>query len=172
MPAQTIVELGNSYLLEHCQPVEEPSSASVSSLINDLRDTLESFRAEHGFGQGIAAPQIAVLSRVVYIDMASGHFRGAMINPEIVSESEGSIDLWDSCFSFPNLLARVRRAVSVRVQYLDENGKLEVIEATNELATLLQHEIDHLDGILAVERAISPKAFMTRDEWERQGRPL
>jgi peptide deformylase len=172
MPAQTIVQLGNSYLLERCQPVEEPSSSSVSSLISDLRDTLESFRAEHGFGQGIAAPQIGVLRRVVYVDTVSGSFRGAMLNPEIVSESDDKIEVWDSCFSFPSLLARVRRAVNVRVQYLDENGALQAIEATNELSTLLQHEIDHLDGILAIERAISPKSFMTRDEWQRQGKPL
>jgi peptide deformylase len=172
MPIQQILELGDSRLWERCLPVEEPSSSAVTSLINDLRDTLEAFRAEHGFGQGIAAPQIGALKRVIYIDAISGAFKGAMINPEIVSESDSTIELWDGCFSLPGLMTKVRRAVAVRVQYLDDSGSLQMLEATDELSTLIQHEIDHLNGILAIEQPASPRSFMTRGEWERQGRPV
>jgi peptide deformylase len=172
VPVQEIIELGNSYLWERCSPVEEPSSATVASLVNDLEDTLKSFRAEHGFGQGIAAPQIGVLKRVIFISMTSGSFKGGMINPEVVYESSDRHELWDSCFCFPRLLARVSRANDVRVEYYDETGTLQSLEASGELAALLQHEIDHLDGVLAVERVVSPQAFMSRGEWERQGKPF
>jgi peptide deformylase len=172
MPVQTIIELGNSYLWEQCSSVEEVSSASVSSLIHDLRDTMQAFREEHGFGLAIAAPQIGVLSRVIYVDTGPDGFRGPMINPQVMSESGDRIELWDSCFCFPRILSRVSRAQRVRVEYLDETGELQALEASGELAALLQHQIDHLDGVLAIERAVSPKSYMTRDEWERQGKPL
>jgi peptide deformylase len=172
MPVKEIIELGNSFLWERCAPVAEPTSAPVSELVNDLRDTLVSFREEHGFGQGIAAPQIGSLTRVVYIRTVSEGFDGALINPEIVHESPERYEMWDSCFCFPRLLARVTRAAEVRVDYLDAEGNRRTLEANGELAALLQHEIDHLDGVLAVERAVSPKAFMSRSEWERQGRPF
>ena len=172
MPVQEIVELGNSFLWERCSPVDEPSSASVAELANDLRDTLASFREEHGFGQGIAAPQIGARSRVVYIRMAPEGFEGALINPEITHESPERYEMWDSCFCFPRLVARVTRASQVRVDYLDETGAQRTLEANGELAALLQHEVDHLDGVLAVEKAVSPRAFMTRSEWERQRKPF
>ncbi len=78
------------------------------------------------------------------------------------------IELWDDCFSLPNLMIRVRRNRMIRVSYSDERGQRQVIEAEGDLSELLQHEIDHLDGILAIERAISPHALSTRAEWERQ----
>ena len=172
MPVQTIVELGNSYLWEPSSPVEEVSSASVSSLIHDLRDTMGAFREEHGFGRAIAAPQIGVLQRVIYVDTGLEGFRGPMINPQVMPESGDRVELWDGCFCFRTIMVRVSRAQQVRVEYLDETGELQAMEATGELAAILQHEVDHLDGILAIERAVSPKSYMTRDEWERQGRPF
>ncbi len=172
MAVQEIIELGNSYLGQLCRPVEEPTAASVSALISDLEDTLSSFREECGFGHGIAAPQIGALERVVYVDMGTDGFRGALINPEITEESPERYEMWDCCFSFPRLLVRVTRATDVRVDYLDESGTRRTLEATGELSSLLQHEIDHLGGVLAIERAVSPKAFMSRGEWERQGRPF
>ena len=92
----------------------------------------------------------------------------ALVNPEIIWASDALMELWDDCFSFPNLMVRVSRAVEVRVEYLDERGMKRTVHAEGDLSELLQHEIDHLDGILAVERATSPHAFATRAEWERQ----
>jgi len=172
MPVQEIIQLGNSYLWEHCSEVEEPSSAPIVSLVNDLQDTLNSFRAEQGFGQGIAAPQIGVLKRVIFLSMEPDGFKGALINPEITYTSPERYEMWDGCFCFPRLLARVSRASRVRVDYVDEAGNRQTIEADGELSSLLQHEIDHLDGVLAVERAVSPRGFISREEWERQGRPF
>ena len=172
MPVQEILELGDPFLWERSSPVEEPSSAPVSELLHDLEDTLNAFRAEHGFGQGIAAPQIGVLKRVVFISMKPEGFSGALINPEITSESSERYAMWDGCLSFPDLLTRVSRAPDVRVEYVDVDGMLQTLEVTGELASLLQHEIDHLDGVLAAEKAVSPRAFMSRSEWERQNRPF
>jgi peptide deformylase len=94
-------------------------------------------------------------------------FCGPLINPEIVWEESRKIELWDDCFSFPDLMVRVLRAAQIRVEYQDERGEKNILEASGDLSELLQHEIDHLDGILAVERAISPQSFSTRKELER-----
>ena len=77
------------------------------------------------------------------------------------------MELWDDCFSFPDLMVRVSRANQIKVDYQDDRGLKQTLEAEGDLSELLQHEIDHLDGILAVQRAISPQAFSTRAEWER-----
>jgi peptide deformylase len=94
-------------------------------------------------------------------------FCGPLINPVIQWASDAQMELWDDCFSFPDLMVRVSRAAQIRVEYLDDRGLKQTIEAEGDLSELLQHEIDHLDGILAVDRAISPRAFATRAEWER-----
>lgn len=172
MPVKEIIELGNPFLWERSSPVEEPSSSSVLELVHDLEDTLNAFRAEHEFGQGISAPHIGVLKRVVVIDMRPDGFSGALINPEIASESSERYETWVSCLSFPELLIRVSRASEVRVAYLDIEGTPQTLDATGELAALLQREIDHLDGVLAVDKAVSQRAFMSRAEWERQERPF
>jgi peptide deformylase len=168
MPGREILQLGNALLLQTSQRIEEPCASATQSLIEDLRDTLASFRETTGYGRGIAAPQIGVLQRAIFIRMQPTGFCSALLNPEIIWASNQKMQLWDDCFSFPDLLVRVERAVQVKVAYTDEKGLPQIVEATGDLSELLQHEIDHLDGILAVERAISPKAFSTRAEWERQ----
>jgi peptide deformylase len=168
MARQDILQLGNPLLLEKSGPVDDFSASDTQALVRDLSDTLASFREATGYGRGIAAPQIGVLKRAIFIRMQPTGFCSALLNPEIIWSSDLKMELWDDCFSFPDLLVRVERAVAVKVAYTDEHGAQQNIEAEGDLAELLQHEIDHLDGILAVERAISPKAFSTRAEWERQ----
>jgi peptide deformylase len=170
MPAREILQLGNPVLWEKSAAVEEIRSSATESLIRDLSETLAAFRQAHGFGRGIAAPQIGALKRVIFIRMQPTGFSGPLINPEILWRSYQQLELWDDCFSFPDLMVRVRRAAKIRVRYQDEHGLEQVLEAEGDLSELLQHEIDHLDGILAIERAISPRAFSTRAEWLRQSR--
>ena len=167
MPVREILQLGNKTLWQKSLAVNEPFSLDTESVIRDLSETLAGFRESAGFGRGIAAPQIGVLKRVVFIRMQPVGFSGALINPHVTWTSNDQIELWDDCFSFPDLMVRVRRSASVRVEYIDERGAAGSLEAQGDLAELLQHEIDHLDGILAVQRAISPSAFSTRMEWER-----
>lgn len=171
MAVQEILQLGHPLLWERSAIVDDPSDTDIRSLIADLRDTLSTFRNSHGYGRGIAAPQISVLKRVLYVNMGNGGFEGALINPEIVESDPRKIELWDACFSFPELLVKVSRAAGIVVASQNEAGEKQLLDAEGDLSELLQHEIDHLDGILAVERAVSPKAFMTRKEWERTGRP-
>jgi peptide deformylase len=171
MASREILQLGNSTLLEKSLPISNPGATDIHELARDLSDTLASFRESTGYGRGIAAPQIGALKRMIFIRMATNGFDGPLINPEIVWASEGRFELWDDCFSFPGLMVRVSRAVAVRVRYEDERGASRLIEAGGDFSELLQHEIDHLDGILAVQRAVSPSAFATRAEWLRQTRP-
>ncbi len=171
MAVREIIQLGNPILWAECAPVESVGEDGLSALIRDLDDTLAAFRTANGFGRGIAAPQIGVTKRVIYVRMTDGSFDGPMINPQIVWQSDNRVELWDNCFSFPDLLVRVSRAERIRVTYGDLAGHTHLLDATGDLSELLQHEIDHLNGILAVDRALSPKAFATKAAWELMGRP-
>ncbi len=168
MPSRQILQLGNPMLFQESIPVEDVRSTEIEGIVRDLGDTLDAFREVTGYGRGIAAPQIGFLKRVIFIRMRPAGFSSPLINPEIVWASDGRIELWDDCFSFPDLMVRVSRAAQIRVDYQDAEGLQHSIDAEGDLSELLQHEIDHLDGILAVQRAISPQAFATRAEWERR----
>jgi peptide deformylase len=170
MAEREILQLGDPVLWTKSQPVEDFSSSDSVSLVRDLSDTLAAFREATGYGRGVAAPQIGALRRMIFIRMQPEGFCGPLINPDIVWTGNDRMELWDDCFSFPDLLVRVSRSARIRVRYTDERGLLQSIEAEGDLSELLQHEIDHLDGILAVQRAISPQAFCTRAEWERRFR--
>jgi peptide deformylase len=110
--------------------------------------------------------QIGALQRLIYIELDGSAFR--LRNPEYESLSEEKFRLWDDCFSFPGLLAWVERSVEARIRYLDDAGSVQRLTATGALAELLQHEMDHLDGVLAIDRAIGPNGLATREEYERQ----
>jgi peptide deformylase len=167
MPERQILQLGNPRLWQKSDEVTDARSTDLLEVVRDLSDTLSAFRETTGYGRGIAAPQIGVLKRVIFIRMQPVGFSGPLINPEIKWSSESTMELWDDCFSFPDLMVRVSRASRIRVDYQDHRGLKQTLEAEGDLSELLQHEIDHLDGILAVQRAISPQAFATRVEWER-----
>ncbi|MEW6127630.1 MAG: peptide deformylase [Acidobacteriota bacterium] len=168
MPGKAILQLGNPLLAQKSTPVIDARAQDMQTLIHDLSDTLAEFRRATGYGRGIAAPQIGILKRAIFIKMQPTGFCSALLNPEIIWTSDERMQLWDDCFSFPDLLVRVERFVKIKVNYVDESGLPKSIEAEGDLSELLQHEIDHLDGILAVERAINPTAFSTRSEWERR----
>ena len=167
MADKEILQLGNPILWQRSVDVKDARAVEIGDLIRDLSDTLAAFREATGYGRGISAPQIGVLKRVVFIRMQPHGYCAALINPSIVDSGDSSFELWDDCFSFPDLMVRVSRASSIRVEYEDDRGLPKTLEADGALSELLQHEIDHLDGILAVQRAVSPQAFATRVEWER-----
>ncbi|HBY63134.1 MAG TPA: formylmethionine deformylase [Solibacterales bacterium] len=167
MPAQRIRQLGDPVLRSVCAPA--PPGPEAQAVLDDLRDTLYEFRRTHGFGRGIAAPQIGVESRLIYIETEG--LQLPLINPEFEWQSEESFTLWDDCFSFPDLLVRLERARAVRIRYLDPNGTERRLEAEGALSELLQHEIDHLNGVLALDRALDQNSLCTRNEYERR-RPV
>jgi peptide deformylase len=171
MPVRDILQLGHPILWRKCAPVDNPASPETKTIIADLEDTLKAFCDQNGYGRGIAAPQIGQLKRIVHVRKEVDKRCKALINPKILWESQERVTIRDDCLSFPELMVQVSRAERIRVNYLNEQGTEITLEPEGDLSELLQHEIDHLDGILTIERAISPQAFMTRAEWERVGRP-
>jgi len=167
MSSRQILQLGNPLLWRPSVRIEDIRSAETRGIVCDLSDTLAAFRQTTGYGRGIAAPQIGLLKRVIFVRMQPAGFCGPLINPVITWMSYATFELWDDCFSFPDLMVRVSRAAQIRVDYQDDQGERTTLEAEGDLSELLQHEIDHLDGVLAVQRAVSPQAFATRAEWER-----
>lgn len=161
MAVREILQLGNPDLWRVSSPVVDSREPDVQQVIADLRDTLSDFRSQFGFGRAIAAPQIGTQIRVLMVTLKEPE---PLINPEIVMASSDIMELWDDCFSFPNLMVRVRRHRSVRVRFIDAHGTLQSLDATGDLSELLQHEIDHLDGVLAVDRAIDSHSFALRSE--------
>ncbi|MFO0814671.1 MAG: peptide deformylase [Gemmatales bacterium] len=170
MPVRPILQLGHPLLLEPSQPVHDFASLAIQALVTDLADTLAAFRQAHGYGRGIAAVQIGTPLRVIYIRMQPTGFCGPLLNPVITRASSEMMELWDDCFSFPELMVKVRRHLRITVNYVDDTGISQILEAEGALAELLQHELDHLDGVLAIHRAISPSSFATREEWQRRYR--
>lgn len=165
MAVREIVQLGDPRLWKACPSVTATAAESVQRTIVDLSDTLAAFRAEHGFGRGIAAPQIGDLARIIYIHMPDSGISGALVNPEIDWASDEEIEIWDDCFSFPDLMVRLYRRREIAIQYLDSAGEARQLRTDGSLSELLQHEIDHLDGILAVDRARSARDLATRSQW-------
>ena len=161
MPIREIITLGHPALWKKSEKVNEVKNDSVKTLVADLRDTLIDFRERNGFGRGIAAPQVNALKRAIYVVMPDGSFEGPLINPEIVATEGDLVPVWDDCFSLPGLKVKVPRLPKIRVEYLDEKGQKNTIKAAGGLAELLQHEIDHLDGILATDRAASPRDLVS-----------
>jgi peptide deformylase len=160
-----ILQLGNPALRKESVPVQD-FNRDLKSLVDDLADTLLDAKKRFGYGRGIAAPQIGELKRVVFMD-ATG-FKAPLVNPEIVWASNEMFEVWDSCFSFNvDFFVLAERHCRIRVEYSELNGKKNTLAAEGELSELLQHEIDHLDGILAIDRVRNKKAMMMRSEWEK-----
>lgn len=151
-------------LREVSRAVDSP--AEVRLILRDLRATLADFRRRHGFGRGISAVQIGEPVRVIYIEYQGAAY--GLINPEWEYQSPEKFRLWDDCFSFPDLLVYLERSRRVRLRYLDQWGVPQRLEAEGSLAELLQHEMDHLEGILAVDRALDRMSLATRNEYQRR----
>lgn len=161
---KNILLLGNRALREKCEIVNDFNNPGLMDEIRDLKDTLEDFRKKNGTGRGIAANQIGIKKRFIVINLGKGPI--VIINPVIKSFSGESFTMWDDCMSFPDILVKIRRFKSVDVEYFDETGKLQIWTNIDQaLSELLQHEIDHLDGILAVDRLIDEKGIIYKSEY-------
>ncbi len=167
MAIREILQLGNPDLYDISIEVEKDELDLMRDIVSDLADTMFAFREKYGVGQAIAAPQIGVRKRMVYMNTGEPV---VLLNPEITKKSIEMMEVWDDCMSFPELLVRVRRHRSITVAYRDLEWNEKELEAEDELSELLQHEIDHLDGVLAVMRATDEHSFVTRSErWRVKG---
>jgi len=164
MAQQPILRLGNPGLRIRCTRVRTFGAEALTALVRDLDDTLAAWQREHGFGRAIAAPQIGVAQRVI-VTRTDGP--PVLVNPVITRRSRTRMVLWDDCFSMPTLVVKVRRHLSLDLRYQDAEGRSHKLHARGALAELLQHEIDHLDGVLAIDRAIDSRHIAYREEQER-----
>lgn len=152
-------------LLKKVSATIESFDDSVRNLLQDLVDTM----VEAGHSVGIAAPQIGDLRRAVVVDVShskpgkkqENHGLIQMVNPEII-EHDGSCEVREGCMSVPDYTGNVTRAESIVVQYQDENNQRRVIRAEGFEAIAIQHEIDHLDGLLFLDRVSSLKTGLFR----------
>lgn len=154
-----ILLLGDPRLYEVCEPILYEELSSVSFWQASLHEAMEDVRRKYGFGRAIAAPQLGIMKRLVYMNIDQPK---VFINPVIIDKSEELIQLWDDCMSFPQLLVRVSRHKKITLKYLDEHWKEHQWTLEDDLSELLQHELDHLDGILCIMRAIDNQSFKWR----------
>lgn len=145
-----IVVAGDPVLRKIAAPVERIDK----KLVRFLKDMAETMYAADGVG--LAAPQVGVSKRVVVIDIGDGIYE--LINPEIVKK-EGSVIGGEGCLSVPDYEGEVKRAEYVECEFTDRNGQRMLLQANGLLAVAVQHELDHLDGILFIDKAqsITPK---------------
>ncbi|MDR2770657.1 MAG: peptide deformylase [Clostridiales Family XIII bacterium] len=152
MALRKIVVEGDDVLRKKAKDVAEVNER-IQTLLDDLWETLE-----ENNGVGLAAPQVGVLRRVAVIVTGAGEEEGGvkveLINPRIV-EAEGAKEEDEACLSIPGMVGTVTRPTRVKVEALDRRGEPFTIEGEDLLAKALCHELDHLDGILFVDRASS-----------------
>jgi peptide deformylase len=151
--------LGDPRLYQMCEPVLQTELPFVKEWVADLHHVMQQIRDRYHFGRAIAAPQLGIMKRLVYMNIDEPV---VFINPELRDLSDEKFELWDDCMSFPNLLVKVMRHKSLTIKYLDENWQAQQWQMSDSLAELLQHECDHLDGILCTMRAVDVKAFKWR----------
>lgn len=151
-----ILLLGNPKLYEISTSVKKEEVSQLLPIIQDLHDTLIAFRNKYHAGRAIAAPQIGIQKRILYMYI---NHPTVFINPILDSVGDAQMEVMDDCMSFPNLLVKVKRYKKCRIIYRDLKWKKQEMLLEGDFSELLQHEYDHLDGILATMRAIDNHSF-------------
>ena len=129
----------------------------LKQMVEDMFETMYKYN-----GVGLAAPQIGILKRVLVIDTGEEGEKLEMINP-IITKLEKEVILSEGCLSFPNVFGNVRRYNYTEAEYMTKDGEKKTIKAEGLLAQAIQHEIDHLNGVLFIDQVIDGK-FYTFDE--------
>jgi peptide deformylase len=175
MSIRPIFSIGDPVLRERSREltVDEIRSPEIQTLIDDL---IETKRAADG--AGLAANQVGEAVRVAIVEVEPGNLRypykppvplTVIVNPEIEPLDAETVDINEGCLSIPDLRGEVPRSVSIRVRYRDRYGNERVEEQRGLTAGTFQHEVDHLDGVLFVDRA-DPRTLATWDQYERHRR--
>ena len=158
-----VLLLGNPKLYEVSQMVRQDELGTLKGVVDDLHDTLIDFKKKYGAGRAIAAPQIGIMKRLIYMYIDSPV---VFINPVLGDKSKDMMLVWDDCMCFPDLLVKVERHRTCSLSYHDMQWKAQKMRLAGDLSELLQHEYDHLDGILAVSRALDAQSFALRSQRE------
>lgn len=154
-----ILLLGDPRLHEKSRELLPEDLPQIQEVVQELHDILFEFKARYGAFRAIAAPQIGEMIRLIYMNIDRSII---IINPKFIHLSEEKFEVWDDCMCFPNLLVKVERHQSCVMEYLDEHFEKQQIQVEGSLSELLQHEYDHLEGILATQRAIDQQSFSWR----------
>ena len=173
MAVRRIIRMGHPTLRQRARAltIEELGAPATRVLIDDMLDTLHDYG-----GIGLAAPQINESIRLAIIEIPGGPTRYGEIeavpltvfaNPEITALDETRAGYWEGCLSIPGLLGWVERPQHIRVDYTDLDGQPQRIEPQGFLATVFQHEFDHLDGHLFVDRMTDPTRLVFEQEFAR-----
>jgi peptide deformylase len=161
MAVKEILLLGNPKLYEVCSPINQNDLGEVQKVVEDLHDTLMNFKEKYKAGRAIAAPQIGYMKKLIYMNIDKPI---VFINPVLDILSAEMIELWDDCMSFPDLLVKVKRHKKCHVTFRDMDWNYQSFNFEDSLSELIQHEVDHLNGILAVSRAIDGKSFALKSQ--------
>lgn len=144
MAIRNVVQVGDDVLRQKCFPVEE-FDEKLWLLLDDMKDTVKKEQ-----GAGLAAPQVGVLRRLAVVDVEEGYYE--LINPVIVMQ-KGEQMGWEGCLSVRGKSGVVSRPMKVKVSYQDRNGEKHLMQAKGFFARAICHELDHLDGVLYIDKA-------------------
>ncbi|MBD2086451.1 peptide deformylase [Trichocoleus sp. ST-U3] len=166
-----ITQLGNPILRQQAQIIENVHSGQIQKLIDDLITTVV-----QASGVGIAAPQVAQSYRLFIVasrpnpryPAAPEMEPTAIINPRIIAHSDEVVKGWEGCLSIPGIRGLVPRYQAIDVEYTSRDGKLHRQQFTDFVARIFQHESDHLDGIVFVDRLQSTQEMMTEQEYQQR----
>ena len=167
MVVREVILLGDPRLRIKSSKIQD--FTQLEQILIDLKDTLTEQQKLYGMGRGIAASQIGYNVRVIYIQMPDRCFY--LVNPLIRSRSIETFEVWDSCFSFEvAFFVKIKRSTTVKVSYFDEHSVEYFEEFKNGMSELLQHEIDHLEGIVCSDHIKDPQDIAIRKEWAKRYR--
>jgi peptide deformylase len=168
----SIIQLGNAILRQKANLIKNLQDQRLQKLIDDLITTTSKAN-----GVGIAAPQVGESLRL-FIVASRPNIRypsapemepTAMINPKIVDNSSEVIKGWEGCLSVPGIRGLVPRYQTIEIEYTDRNGKLQKQQLTDFVARIFQHEYDHLEGLVFLDRVENNLEIITEEEYQNQG---
>ncbi len=166
-----IIELGHPVLRQIAAPILEVQDPAIQTLIDDLLLTVKQAN-----GVGIAAPQVARSYQLMIVasrpnpryPTAPEMEPTAILNPHILSHSTETVTGWEGCLSIPGIRGRVPRYQAIEIEYTDRQGSLQKMEMTDFVARIFQHECDHLNGVMFLDRVETTQALVTEKEYQRQ----
>lgn len=155
-----ILILGDERLYQQCADVQKEDNTFIHEWVGDLNNAMNEIRAKYNFGRGIAAPQLGIMKKLIYINVDQPK---VIINPRYLYKSQEMFEVWDDCMCFPQLFVKVLRHKEITVEYRNADWELCKENFCDDQSELLQHEIDHLEGILCTMRAIDHKSYRWRN---------
>jgi len=166
-----IIELGHPILRQIADPILNVQDPAIQTLVDDLLLTVKQAN-----GVGIAAPQVARSWQLMIVasrpnpryPTALEMEPTAILNPRILSHSSEPVNGWEGCLSIPGIRGQVPRYQAIEVEYTDRHGRLQKMEMTDFVARIFQHEFDHLNGVMFLDRVETTQALVTEKEYQRQ----